>query len=93
MTNAVVVPTSNTDRQAIQKALQEISASLTRIDAEKDLIKDILTTVQDNQNIPKKYMRKMAKIYHKQNFNEVQQEQEDLETLYETVTSNTGVAS
>lgn len=87
MTTNVIVPSSPTDRQAVQKALQEISASLTRIDAEKDLIKDILVTVQDNQNIPKKYMRKMARIYHKQNFTEVQQEQEDLETLYETVTS------
>lgn len=87
MTTNVVVPSSTADRQAIQKALQEISASLTRIDGEKDLIKDILTTIEDKQNIPKKYMRKIAKIYHNQNFNEVQQEQEDLETLYETVTS------
>jgi hypothetical protein len=87
MTTNVIVPSSPADRHAVQKALQEISASLTRIDAEKDLIKDILATVQDNQNIPKKYMRKMARIYHKQNFNEVQQEQEDLETLYETCTS------
>jgi hypothetical protein len=86
MTTNVIVPSSSADRQAVQKALQEISASLTRIDAEKDLIKDILVTVEDNQNIPKKYMRKMARIYHKQNFTEIQQEQEDLETLYETVT-------
>jgi hypothetical protein len=91
MTTNVIVPSSSADRHAVQKALQEISGSLTRIDAEKDLIKDILATVEDNQNIPKKYMRKMAKIYHKQNFTEIQQEQEDLETLYETVTgSNNG---
>lgn len=83
----VIVPSSSADRLAIQKALQEISASLTRIDAEKDLIKDILDTVEDKQSIPKKYMRKIARIYHKQNFNEVQQEQSDVETLYETVTS------
>ena len=88
MTTNVIVPSSSADRQAVQKALQEISASLTRIDAEKDLIKDILVTVEDNQNIPKKYMRKMARIYHKQNFTEIQQEQEDLETLYETVTGS-----
>lgn len=87
MTTNVVVPSSSADRHAVQKALQEISSSLTRIEAEKDLIKDILATVEDKQNIPKKYMRKMARIYHKQNFNEIQQEQEDLETLYETVTS------
>lgn len=82
----VVVPTSPADRKAIKDALQEISNSLTRIEAERDLIKDVLQTVQDNQNIPKKYVRKLAKIYHKQNYTEVQQEQEDIETLYETVT-------
>lgn len=84
-TTNIVVPSSPEDRKAIKNALQEISSSLTRIEAERDLIKDILQTVQDNQNIPKKYVRKLAKIYHKQNYNEVQQEQDDLETLYETV--------
>jgi hypothetical protein len=33
------------------------------------------------------YLLKL-KIYHKQNFAEVQQEQEEIETLYETVTTN-----
>lgn len=84
-TTNIVVPSSPEDRKAIKNALQEISNSLTRIEGERDLIKDILQTVQDNQSIPKKYVRKLAKIYHKQNYNEVQQEQDDLETLYETV--------
>lgn len=84
-TTNIVVPSSPEDRRAIKNALQEISNSLTRIEGERDLIKDILQTVQDNQNIPKKYVRKLAKIYHKQNYTEVQQEQDDLETLYETV--------
>jgi len=88
-TTNIVVPSSPEDRRAIKNALQEISNSLTRIEGERDLIKDILQTVQDNQNIPKKYVRKLAKIYHKQNYNEVQQEQDDLETLYETVAGQT----
>lgn len=82
----IVIPSSPADRKAIKDALQEISNSLTRMEAERDLIKDILQTVQDNQSIPKKYVRKLAKIYHKQNFSEVQQEQDEVETLYETVT-------
>lgn len=85
-TTNIIVPSSPEDRKAIKNALQEISSSFTRMEAERDLIKDILQTVQDNQNIPKKYVRKLAKIYHKQNFSEVQQEQDDVETLYETVT-------
>jgi DNA repair ATPase RecN len=82
----VTLPSSPEDRKKILNAIQEISNSLTRIEAERDLIKEILVDVQDNFNLPKKYTRKVAKIYHKQNFSEVQQEQEELEAIYETVT-------
>jgi siroheme synthase (precorrin-2 oxidase/ferrochelatase) len=85
MTN-VTLPSSPEDRKKIRQALQEISDSLTRIEAERDLIKDILQTVEDNFELPKKYTRKVAKIYHKQNINEVKAENEELETIYETVT-------
>jgi len=82
---SVVVPSSPEDKKKIRQALQEISDSLTRMEAERDLIKDILQTVEDNYKIKKKYTRRLAKVFHKQNFNQVQQDQQDLETLYETV--------
>ena len=82
----VTLPSSPEDRKKIMNAIQEISNSLTRIESERHLIKEILVDVQDNFNLPKKYTRKVAKIYHKQNFSEVQQEQEELEAIYETVT-------
>lgn len=83
---SVVVPSSPEDKKKIRQALQEISDSMTRMEAERDLIKDILQTVEDNYKIKKKYTRRLAKVYHKQNFNQVQQDQQDLETLYESVT-------
>jgi hypothetical protein len=43
----VIVPSSPEDRKKILDALVEISNSLTRIEAERDLIKDILTSVED----------------------------------------------
>lgn len=82
----VIIPSSPEDRKKILGAIQEISNSLTRIEAERDLIKDILQDIEDKFEMPKKYTRKIAKIYHKQNFTEVQQEQSELETIYETVT-------
>ncbi len=85
MSSNVIVPSSPEDRKKILDALVEISNSLTRIEAERDLIKDILTSVEDKFELPKKYTRKLAKIYHKQNFTEVQQEQDDVESLYESV--------
>jgi len=83
----VTLPSSPEDRKKILASVQEISNSLTRIEAERDLIKEILADVQDKFALPKKYTRKVAKIYHKQNFSEVQQEQEELEAIYETVTT------
>ncbi len=82
----VIIPSSPDDRKKIRGALEEISNSLTRIEAERSLIKEILQDVEDNFELPKKYTRKVAKIFHKQNFAEVKTEQEDLETIYETVT-------
>ena len=74
-----------TDKAKLKGKFDEISNAYTRIEAERDLIKDILTTVEDKFELPKKYTRKLAKIYHKQNFTEVQQEQDDVESLYERV--------
>lgn len=84
----VIIPSSPEDRKKIRGALEEISNSLTRIEAERDLIKDILQDVEDKFELPKKYTRKVAKIFHKQNFKEVQEEQNELETIYETVTGS-----
>jgi len=82
---SVTIPSSPEDKKKIRQALQEISDSLTRMEAERDLIKDILQTVEDNYQIKKKYTRRLAKVYHKKNFTQVQQDQQDLETLYESV--------
>jgi hypothetical protein len=73
------------DRKKIKNALTEISDSMTRMEAERDLIKDIVNDVVDNFKLPKKYVNKMARIYHKQNFQTEQQETEELEALYITV--------
>lgn len=76
------------DRKKIKDALQEISDSMTRIQAERDLIKDIVKDVSDNYQLPKKHINKMARIYHKQNFQITQQEQDELESLYITIVDN-----
>jgi replication initiation and membrane attachment protein DnaB len=73
------------DRKKIKNALQEISGSMTRIEAERDLIKEIVNDVVDNFKLPKKYVNKMARIWHKQNFQTEKQESEEFENLYITV--------
>ena len=76
---------SPADRKKIKDALQEISNSMTRVEAERDLIKSIVKDISDNHELPKKYINKMARSYHKQNFQITQQETEELESLYMTI--------
>lgn len=73
------------DREKIKNALNAISASLTTIEAEKDLIKDIVKEIVDEYDLPKRTVNKMAKVYHKQNFSEEVATNDEFETLYEEV--------
>jgi Transcriptional regulator DsbA len=76
---------SPTDKAKILGMLQEISNSLTRVEAERDLIKEILDRLQDECEIPKKLGRKLAKVYHKRNFEEEVAQQNDFVDMYEQV--------
>ena len=74
------------DKKKIKGVLQEASNSLTRIDAERDLIKNIIADTSKNFQIPKKTVKKLINVYHKQNFSEEVASHEEFENLYETVT-------
>jgi|TARA_R110000803_G_scaffold50693_3_gene105027 hypothetical protein len=78
---------SPADQKKVVGAIKELSDSMTRIDAEKDLIKDIVQVTFENHEIDKKHIRKLASIYHKANMDEVRTEFDDLESLYETLFS------
>jgi uncharacterized protein YukE len=69
--------------------MKEISNSMARIEAERDLIKTAINDICEEQNLSKKTFRRMAKVYHKQNFKQEIQEQEEFEKLYETITNTT----
>lgn len=76
---------SPADRKKIKDALQEISNSMTRIEAERSLIKETVKAVADDHKLSKKHLNKMARIFHKQNFHVTQQETEELEMLYASI--------
>lgn len=74
------------DRKKIKDAVQEISNSLTRMEAERDLIKEIVKEVSAEHQIPKKILQKIAKTFHKQNLTQEVADHEDFVDLYDTVT-------
>jgi len=76
---------SPADRKKIKDAMEEISNSMTRVDAEKDFQKEAIAELNDQFKISKKILSKMARTYHKQNFQNEQQSHEEFETLYTEV--------
>jgi len=87
MTNTVTIPSSPEDRKQIRERLNEVSNSLTRIEAERDHINEILADMQDEYELPKKHMRKVARVFHKQNINEMKEEFSDVEDIYNAVST------
>jgi TRAP-type uncharacterized transport system substrate-binding protein len=73
------------DREKLLKVIRDCSDSLTRIAAERDLIKESIVEISKKLELPKPLVRKMVKVYFKQNYDEEVAVQDQFETLYETV--------
>ena len=81
---SIIIPSSPNDRKTIKDAMTEISNSMVRIDSEKAYIKEAIEELNDKVDIDKKYLNKLARVYHKQTLAQVTGEMEDLVALYES---------
>jgi hypothetical protein len=82
----VIIPSNPVDQKIILDALKEADDSMYRIESERDQIKAIIDTMYEKfPDIPKKYFRRMMKVYHKQNYQVVEGEHEDFTTLYSAI--------
>lgn len=73
-------------KKKLQGAIREISNSMTRTEAECDLIREIVKEQSAELQIPKKIISKIAKTYHKQNLTQEVADHEEFVELYEKVT-------
>lgn len=78
---------STEDRKKLRDAIQEMSNSMTRIEAERDLQKEIINKVTDDLTLDKKVVRRLAKVYHKANFKDEVEQNDVFETFYNEVLS------
>ena len=85
------LPSDPAARKAIKKCLEELSGSMTRIEGERDFIKEAIGDICDEYEMSKKTFRKLAKVYHKQNFSKEVAENEEFETMYEQLTGETSL--
>ena len=77
--------TNPADKKKIKDALFEISGSYSRIEAERELIKDIVNDLADNFELSKKQVNKIARAYHKQNYNQQVAEADEFQELYQSL--------
>jgi hypothetical protein len=82
---AVNILSNEADREKLFKVVKECSDSMTRIEGENDLIKESISDISKQLQLPKKLVSRLVKVYHKQNFDEEVAVHEQFETLYETV--------
>jgi intein-encoded DNA endonuclease-like protein len=74
-------------KKELQSAIQEISNSMIRTEAERDLIREIVKEQSATLQIPKKVISKIAKTYHRQNLAQEVADHEDFVELYEKITA------
>lgn len=64
------IPADTVQKEKIMGVIREVSGSKTRIEAERDYIKEALGEIAKEFQIPKKIVNKFAADYHKSTFAE-----------------------
>jgi len=76
------------DKKDILTVIKDCSDSLTRMEGEREFIKEAIMGLNEKHSIDKKYLRKVVNIYYKQNLAEVTAVNNDVEDLYESITGS-----
>jgi CBS-domain-containing membrane protein len=62
-----------------------MSAPMTRIEAERDLLKEIVKKLNEDHELSKKALNRLAKVYHRQSYSKELEEQDEWNSMYETI--------
>lgn len=80
------VPTGAEERKNFKAMIVEMTNTLSRIDAEREHLKEIGAAAQDEFGIKKSMVNKIARTMYKQNYADLHAENEHFEFLYEAIT-------
>lgn len=69
----------------LRDGITEISNAMTRIDGERDYIKETINRLADECHLDKRAIRKLARLWHLQTFDKEQSFQAEVESLYEVI--------
>jgi hypothetical protein len=73
------------DRDKLLNVVRECSGSMTRMEGEKDFVRESINNISKELDLPKRLVQRMVKVYHKQNYDEEVAVHEQFETLYQSV--------
>ena len=73
------------ERKALKDMIVEGDKCLTRIDSEREALKDIATAASEKFDLEKKIFNKMVRTYHKHEYDSVVEEMDEFQLLYESV--------
>lgn len=73
------------EREKLKNCLVEITNVMARMDAEKEVKKEITTRIKEEFDIKPALANKLASVMYKHNYADIQAEQDDFEYLFETL--------
>ena len=79
------IPNSPEDVKALREALNQVVEQISEIQSHKDQISQILDAAEDKFKIPKKTLRKVANIYHKQSVIQFEDETAEVKEVYSVI--------
>jgi len=81
----IIVPSSQADLEAINKVMKDVSDSMTRQKSEADYQTETFKNLEEKYGIKAKHFRRMAKEYFADKFDQKASEEDDYQSLYESV--------
>ena len=85
--NSGVPAMSPEESRKVADAIEVLNDSMTRVAAERDLVKETVNKLHEEIGFPKRLLRRLAKTHYNRSFEMDTQENRDFESAYETVTS------
>lgn len=71
------------EKKIVKKALSEMCDSMTRVDGERDLMKNIVANVKENTTLTPKVFRKLARTAYKDNIDEERETFAEFDMVFE----------
>ncbi len=83
-------PINEEERRKLKAMIVEMTNALARMDSEREHLKEIASVAVDEFGIQKKVINKLARTMYKNNYADLQAENDHFEFLYEAIDAKTG---